>query len=306
MPAFKTDITWPYNGGTTSSTTLTSYEVPYTYSYTVKQTNNKFSADSQTYTAGQTSRTISFILYPNNREFASVSDMEAYAYVWEGMNASVNGTKYRYKNGEWVEQTYTQYEYIRTQNASNKYYTFNTGFYPTTANTLEVKFEMTDISVDWGAIIEWRPESSQNFEFDTVTSGYQAIIRTGGNGGVSYRPTIGVNKVAVYTLPLSATSGTYNIDGGSSQTIQYNYSVMQLPASMPMGIFGAASGRDLRAAVGKMYYVKVYDGNGNLVKHYVPSDNNETPCFYEIVDGEYIMDTYTGSNHGTLTLGPAI
>ena len=56
----------------------------------------------------------------------------------------------------------------------------------------------------------------------------------------------------------------------------------------------------------KVYYVKVYDSNENLVKHYVPSDNNGTPCFYEIVDGEYIMDTYTGSNHGTLTLGPEV
>ena len=52
-----------------------------------------------------------------------------------------------------------------------------------------------------------------------------------------------------------------------------------------------------------MYYVKVYDENHNLVKHYVASDYNGVPCFYEKVNGEYIIDTYTGSNHGTLTLG---
>lgn len=103
-PAFNTDITYPYNGGTTSSTTLTSFDVPYTYPYEVN-TNDKFSADRQSYTAGQTTRTINFVLYPNNREFSTVADMEAYAYAWEGMKATVGDTKYKYKNGEWVEIT---------------------------------------------------------------------------------------------------------------------------------------------------------------------------------------------------------
>lgn len=104
VPAFKTDITYPYSGGTTSSTTLTSFDVPYTYSYEVN-TNDKFSADSQSYTAGQTTRTINFVLYPNNREFSTVADMEAYTYAWEGMNANVGDTKYKYKNGKWAEIT---------------------------------------------------------------------------------------------------------------------------------------------------------------------------------------------------------
>ena len=94
VPAFKTDITYPYNGGTTSSTTLTSFDVPYTYPYDVSQTSDKFSADSQSYTANQAARTISFILYPNNREFATVADMEAYAYAWEGMTVYVGSDKY--------------------------------------------------------------------------------------------------------------------------------------------------------------------------------------------------------------------
>ena len=305
-PAFNTDITWPYNGGSTSSTTLTSYTVPYTYPYKVSQTSGKFSADAQSYTAGQSSRTINFVLYPDNREFATVVDLEAYQYAWEGMKATVGDTSYQYKNGEWVEQSYTQYEYIRTENNAARYYNFNTNFYPTTANTFEVKVEFVDRSVDWGAIILWRPGSSSNFEFDTVTASYQAIIRTGGNNGVTYRPTIGANKPTVYTLPLSAQSGTYSINGGSSQTIQYNYSTMTLPSSRPMGIFGDSVEKDLKGAVCKLYYIKVFDGNGNIVKHYVPSDSNGTPCFYEIVDGDYILNTYTGSDKGTCTLGPVI
>lgn len=104
-PVLKTDITYPYSGGTTSSTTLTSFDVPYTYQYVVKQTSDKFSADSQTYTANQDSRAINFTLYPNNREFASVADLEAYGYAWEGMTAYVGDTRYKYKNGEWAEIT---------------------------------------------------------------------------------------------------------------------------------------------------------------------------------------------------------
>lgn len=104
-PAFKTDITYPYSGGTTSSTTLTSFNVPYTYPYVVEQKNSKLSADSQTYTANQDARTISFTLYPNNREFASVADLEAYGYAWEGMTAYVGDTRYKYGNGKWAEIT---------------------------------------------------------------------------------------------------------------------------------------------------------------------------------------------------------
>ena len=111
-PAFKTDITWPYSGGTTSSTTLTSYSVPYTYSYKVSQTSNKFSADAQSYTAEQAARTINFVLYPNNREFATVADLEAYQYAWEGMKAKVGDTNYKYENGEWVEITSKDSDFV--------------------------------------------------------------------------------------------------------------------------------------------------------------------------------------------------
>lgn len=254
---------------------------------------------------------------PDNLVFSSMAEAEAYECPWVGMHATIDGDRYIFSGDsqsgyEWVEQTYTQYEYIRTSSAATQYYTFDTNFYPTTANTLEVKFEMADTSVDWGDMVAWgllsNLSATTSFQFATVTANYQAIVRTGGSTATTYRYTIGASKAAVYTLPLSATSGTYSVDGGSAQTIQYNVnSGFNLPSTVSMRIFGSY-GNDtyFKSAVGKMYYVKVYDGSGNLVKHYVPSDYNGTPCFYEIVDGEYIMDTYTGSNHGTLTLGPAI
>ena len=100
-PSLKTDVTYPYAGGTISATTLTSFNVPYSYTYMPKTRNELFSADTQTYTAGQASRTITLTLYPNNREFSTVADMEAYQYAWEGMIAIVGDTQYKYTNGQW-------------------------------------------------------------------------------------------------------------------------------------------------------------------------------------------------------------
>lgn len=136
VPAFKTDITYPYNGGTTSSTTLTSFDVPYTYPYEVSQTSDMFSAVSQSYTAGQAARTISFILYPNNREFASVADMEAYQYAWEGMNANVGDTKYKYENGEWVENQHSLPDVPFVLNYNAKQYNASTHTIPYTEGAL--------------------------------------------------------------------------------------------------------------------------------------------------------------------------
>lgn len=309
VPAFNTEITYPYNRGTKVTTATTSYNVPYTYPYEVSQTSNKFSADSQSYTAGQTSRTISFTLYPDNREFATVADMEAYGYAWEGMNATVGDTKYQYKNGEWIEQSYTQYEYIQTQ-TGNYRYDFNTNFYPTTANTIELKFTLTGNSIDWGRILCWSSCNgdscdSTQFRFTTVTDAYAIIGRKGNASGTQYY-RIGNGKTLTVTLPLSSSTYTYNT-GSTNTTCNYNVGTFSLPSSTPMRIFNLGYASDkISAANVKLYYVKVCDGNGNLVKHYVPSDSNGTPCLYEIVNGTYILDTWTGSYHGTLTLGPEI
>lgn len=307
-PLFSTDITWPYRGGTTSSTTLTSFDVPYTYEYTVGQTNNLFSANTQTYTAGQASRTITFTLYPNNREFQTVADMEAYQYAWEGMMVIAGGRNYKYKNGQWAEPTYSCYEYIASENTSStRYYDFNTNFYPTKSHTIEVKFTMTK-SVDWGKILGWKSSSGDNtsFQFMTVTSNYQVIVRKGGSDGTSNRPTIGYGVTAIYSLPLNDNNrGNYTIGGNTPVSFAYNRKATTLPSTTPLHLFSDTL-TDRGGASGRMYYVRVYDENNNLVKEYLPSDYNGTPCFYETVDGDYILNTYSGSDAGTCTLGNPI
>ena len=199
----------------------------------------------------------------------------------------------------------TQYEYIRTENASDKYYNFNTGFYPTSANTFEVKVEFVDRSIDWGAIIFWKQSGAKTYQFNSVTNNYCVIVRPCGDG-IDYYYEIGENNPTVYILPLSAQSGTYSINGGEPQTLNYNNTNMDALGSTPMGIFGDSEGKYDSGAVVKLYYIKVFDENGNVVKHYVPSDSNGTPCLYEIVDEEYIINTYSGADVGTLTLGPEI
>lgn len=134
-PTFSTMITYPYNGGTESSTTLTSYDVPYTYPYVVSQTNTLFSATTnpQSFTAEQTSRTVTFTLYPNYRVFSTVADLEAYQYAWEGMIAYVDDIGYNYENGEWVEITLpydAEVQYLETNGTQY----INTGAYISTSN----------------------------------------------------------------------------------------------------------------------------------------------------------------------------
>ena len=304
IPSFATDITYPYNGGTTSATTLQAFDVPYGYSYSTNVTSNMFSASPITNTAGQASRTVTFTLYPNNRDFATVTDLEAYGYPWEGMKATVAQTdRYKYQNGQWSLITVTEYEYIQTEGASGKTYDFLTGFYPLTSHTIETKIEFRTVSVDWGSIICWVGGGNTNFTFESVTKNYQFIVRTDGSTGTNNRPTIGANNVVTVRLPLSGQSGTYQVEGGSVTTLGYNYSPMTLPSSMPMTLFGKGNQTRRNAASARMYYTKVFDEYGNLVKHYVASDYDGVPCFYEKVDGEYVLDTYTGSDHGTCTLG---
>lgn len=305
IPSFETNITYPYNGGTTSATTLQSFNVPYTYTYVTEQTSDKFSAISQSNTAGQASRTVTLTLYPNNRDFATVADLEAYAYAWEGMVATVNSTTtYKYTNGQWEELVFTEYEYIQTQGAAGKFYDFITNFYPTSSHTIETKIEFVTTSVDWGGIVGWNDgNNSHTFTLESATNKYQIIVRTDGNTSSSYRPTIGVNKEVVIRMPLGGSTGTYQITGGSVSTLIYNYSNYSLPANIGMCLFGRGTAVRRQGASARMFYTKVYDNNNNLVKHYVASDFFGTPCFYDKVDGEYVLDTYTGSDHGTCTLG---
>ena len=212
----------------------------------------------------------------------------------------------------YVPPLYNEYEYIKTVGTATTRYTFNTGFYPTTAHTIELKIQLTDNSVDWGRIFGWSScdgdscDSTQ-YRFTTVTGNWALIARRGNASGISYK-TLNKNINVTCTIPISSTTNWYYTTGTYStvNSATVNSGTFNSPSSTPLHLLGFGDntwGTTRGSAHLKYYYLKVYDENHNLVKHYVASDYNGVPCFYEKVNGEYIIDTYTGSNHGTLTLG---
>ena len=305
--AFNTDITYPYSGGTTSSTTLTSFDVPYTYPYTVKQTNDKFSADKQSYTANQAARTISFILYPDNREFATVADMEAYAYAWEGMTAYVGSDKYVYKNGEWVyipprlPLGYTEVEYV--ENTGTSY--FNTNFTPNQDTRVVCDMQLITASNFprlWGAGA-WNSANGLMINYE---GGYLRMSWLGKTSWTNYtsvptsfdRKVYDVNKNYLYVDSVQIGSNTY-----TTRT-----------ASDPIGVFTyIGSGRPSSSSYwgqehfkGKMFSFQIYD-NGTLVRDLVPCirDNDNEVGAYDIVnDVFYIVPS--GYTTDKLVAGPSV
>lgn len=322
-PAFNTNITYPYSGGTTSSTTLTSFDAPYTYPYVVTQTNNMFSADSQSYTASQAARTINFTLYPNNREFASVADMEAYTYAWEGMTAYIGSDKYVYQNGEWVYNPsrlpsgYKEVEYIEnTASGSN--------ISLTTILSLQYADQRTDDASGYTYTIVYEPTNLSNNYNNLFGNQWIELQVLGG----SYKRNVGrfagyyqdgnTNELAVgrkVQAKIYWNSGeSYpkmeltNITASTTTTTTLSKTRSGMANFYPrVGLFNfyAESDTGAKFARAKIYEVKVEDRQGNLLAHGIPcvrtSDNK---CgFYNLARNEF---EYDASGNLTLTAGPEV
>ena len=287
-PTFSTVITYPYNGGTESSTTLTSYDVPYTYPYVVSQTNTLFSATTnpQSFTAGQSSRTVTFTLYPNYRAFSTVADMEAYQYAWEGMTAYVDDTKYKYENGEWVENQsrlpdgYTEVEYI--QNTGTSY--LDTNFVPNQDTRIVADMQLVTLN-DYPRLFGaggWNAADGINVDYEGghlliswfgKTSWTQTTLATNYN-----RHIYDLNKNYLYVDETLLTSNTYTTKTASDHLAVFAYIRNGRPTT---------SNADMlkECFKGKLWSFKVYD-NGTLVRDLVPciKDSDNTVGAYDIVN----------------------
>ena len=285
-PTFSTVITYPYNGGTESSITLTSYDVPYTYPYVVSQTSTLFSADSQSFTAGQTSRTVTFTLYPDNRDFSTVADLEAYQYAWEGMTAYVDDTKYKYENGEWVENQsrlpdgYTEVEYI--QNTGTSY--LDTNFVPNQDTRIVADMQLVTLN-DYPRLFGaggWNAADGINVDYEGghlliswfgKTSWTQTTLATNYN-----RHIYDLNKNYLYVDETLLTSNTYTTKTASDHLAVFAYIRNGRPTT---------SNADMlkECFKGKLWSFKVYD-NGTLVRDLVPciKDSDNTVGAYDIVN----------------------
>lgn len=290
-PSFSTKITYPYDGGTTSSTTLTSYDVPYTYPYEVSQTNTMFSATTnpQSFTAGQTSRTVTFTLYPNNRDFSTVADMEAYQYAWEGMTAYVDDTRYKYENGEWVEIALpydAQVEYLETNGTQY----INTGFYLNTSN-FEVGYDILGNSFYWGYVHQgdgngtWVSVESSTAFFGNYNNGKVSISQSSVENVIKYESQSGIT-----------VNGNFY-----SKTFSIGYDSI---ANTPLYIFGRYDFRSRAvdaAAVSKLksFYLK---NNGTLVVDMIPVRKDGVGYMYDKVSGQLFANAGTGS----FVIGPDV
>lgn len=285
IPAFSTKITYPYNGGTTSSITLTSYDVPYTYPYVVSQTNTMFSADSQSFTAGQSSRTVTFTLYPNNRDFSTVADLEAYQYAWEGMVAYVDDTRYKYENGEWVEITLpydAEIEYLESDGSDNGQY-INTGLYLNTSN-FEVGYETLSERLYWGYTSQgsgggtWLGIEGTTVFFGNFGNRFTATTINSSNNVIKYASQSGVTA--------NGTSYSRSFSLGSNSI-----------ANTPLYIFGRYDFRNRVVdtnAVAKLksFYLK---NNGELVLDMIPVRVDQVGYMYDKVSGQLFGNDGTGS-----------
>lgn len=304
-PAFKTDITWPYSGGTTSSTTLTSFDVPYTYPYKVSQTSDKFSADAQSYTANQAARTINFVLYPNNREFATVADLEAYQYAWEGMKAYVGDTNYEYKNGEWVEYSGTIWLDPSATNAL-----FSIGHYWGENYKMVITTYLSgSYSGDFGSF--WQANGHTPIELSFYSNGfYYDMHNPTSTTAPNVRTTdydfriLNQNTFRNYqnsqVIEITLTYGSFKAELADSGTLIYSSGSTKTGYSWYSGLYQANIGLNNANAKCHLSHIQIYNGNDELVNDFKFIKNNGVVSSQEISIYDSVTNTtYNNTNSNT-------
>lgn len=304
-PAFKTDINWSYSGGTTSSTTLTSYTVPYTYPYKVSQTSDKFSADAQSYTANQAARTINFVLYPNNREFATVADLEAYAYAWEGMKAYVGDTKYEYKNGEWVEYAGTIWLDPSATNAL-----FSIGHYWGENYKMVITTYLSgSYSGDYGSFWQYNEHTpielsfySNGFYYDmhNPTSTTAPNVQTSDYSSRILNQNTFRNYQNSQVMKITLTYGSFKAELADSGTLIYSNGSTKTGYSWYDGLYHANIGLNNANAKCHLSHIQIYNGNNELVNDFKFVKNNGVVGSQEISIYDSVTNTtYNNTNSNT-------
>ena len=270
-PTFNTVISWPYGNSGTSSTTLASYEVPYTYSYNVGQTSNLFVASAQSYTASSASRAITFTLYPNNREFSTVADLEAYQYAWDGMIANVGDTKYKYEDGVWSEINYTVLDYL-VRDSTHKGYIEDIGVVLKDNTKFQIKFNPTN---GGGSVLLGQSNAtSDNNDYRMFLFSTTLYYDYG-----SQRINKSIQWDSVYEYEV----GNYYIkDLTTSSNVMSSTTQVGVATSMNRIIGLGGNNSDYFI----VYYLKVYEGD-TLVKNFIPIRN-----IYGVVT---LLDTISGT-----------
>ena len=216
------------------------------------------------------------------RDFQPVLDSNSIPCLMDKINR-----KYYYNQGTGQfatqEQNYKRVSYLQGDGASY----INTGLKSNTmaVNSYSIEIKRNDPNNSslanqgvFGATDKNNPTDSRTFG-EYYNYGYFA------NGGMSSYEDIN-NINGIITRKYIANSDTASNVSSQAEANVYLFALNGLQDSIAIKI----------SDVIKIYYYKVWDGDGNLIQHFIPVlDQDNVPCMYDLVTETFFYNQGTGT-----------
>lgn len=177
-----------------------------------------------------------------------------------------------------ITLNYTPVEYISNEDSS-QFIWFPFDFYWSNSAKCQFKVDYTakaggQIIGDYGSSndstdVRWFKDRNNTMYFDVMT------------GRIQSTQSQSMFELELGNYYVKNLQNNSNIVTGSAYNIQKRTS--------PFGVFGNTNDR------GKIYYVKLYEGD-TLVRDLIPVlDSNNTPCFFDKINNNFYYNTKTGT-----------
>ena len=178
---------------------------------------------------------------------------------------------------EEVTKEYTELECNEIPKSNYNAY-FSTGMKVKNSYTLEMKFQLTDEN-GCGRFLNYAPYKGSMIHLSQEST---RGIRAGSSWYVKNITDTDISKSFVYRKE----KREIYLDGTKMMTCPE----MEFETVSEL-LFGSGKGR--------IYYFKIWDENGTLMKDYIPvKDKEGIVCMYECVAGEYVYYTSSGTVNG--------
>ena len=162
----------------------------------------------------------------------------------------------------------------------------NTNFSPTNGYKAEVKFNAYSITAN---VILGGQDNANNTANIGIEGG-KIRIETPQH---DFKSELGINSNTIYTLIASIITKDVYIDN-SSLIMQDVYPRTGSYPTTGINIFKTLRG--WQNYIGRIYYVKIYNENNNLVREMYPAiDSNGVACMYDYVTEQFFYNAGTGS-----------
>ena len=166
----------------------------------------------------------------------------------------------------------------------------NTGIIPSASNTIEVKFQYaTNISNADDRILG----IEQNSKY-LILGRYQNNFRFVYGNGSPITVTAGYQDTNIHTVRIGYDSELtcgVRFDG---EPVINDISSGYVYSTQVLNLFATTSGQYLTTGL-KIFYLKVFDNNGNLLVNLMPAkDNLDIGCMYDKVSNTYLYNQGTG------------